>query len=141
MKTKVKWIVLFICVVSFLAIAENVWNQEIMMADIIGYKIISTILISDFMTPIAKVITNFGGAICLISIAIILLLIIKNKKIGLSICLNLVIATALNILLKNILQRPRPNEFRLINESGYSFPSGHSMISMAFYRIFNIFDI
>ena len=141
MKTKLKWLVLFICVVSFLAIAENVWNQEIMMADIIGYKIISTILISDFMTPIAKVITNFGGAIFLISIAIILLLIIKNKKIGLSICLNLVIATALNILLKNILQRPRPTEFRLINESGYSFPSGHSMISMAFYRIFNIFDI
>ena len=136
-----KWIILFIAIIAFLAIAENVWNKEMMVIDIEGYKIISTILISDFMTPIAKVITNFGGAIFLISIAIILLLIIKNKKIGLSICLNLVIATALNILLKNILQRPRPTEFRLINESGYSFPSGHSMISMAFYRIFNIFDI
>ena len=32
-----------------------------------------------------------------------------------------------------ILQRPRPIEFKIINETGYSFPSGHSMISMAFY--------
>ena len=31
------------------------------------------------------------------------------------------------------MQRPRPTEFRLIEETGYSFPSGHSMISLAFY--------
>ena len=37
------------------------------------------------------------------------------------------------ILLKNILQRPRPTEYRIIEETGYSFPSGHSMVSMAFY--------
>ena len=43
------------------------------------------------------------------------------------------ISTGLNLLLKNIVQRPRPNEFRLIDETGYSFPSGHSMVSMAFY--------
>ena len=125
-----KWIILFIAIIAFLAITENVWNKEMMVIDIEGYKVISTILISDFMTPIAKVITNFGGAIALSLIAIISLITIKNKKIGLSICLNLIIATALNILLKNILQRPRPTEFRLINESGYSFPSGHSMISI-----------
>lgn len=43
------------------------------------------------------------------------------------------IITVLNQLLKNILQRPRPTEFRIIEETGYSFPSGHSMTSMAFY--------
>ena len=58
---------------------------------------------------------------------------IKNKKIGVSIFSNLVIITALNQLLKNILQRPRPTEFRIVEETGYSFPSGHSMVSMAFY--------
>ena len=128
-----KWLLLFICIIAFLAIAENVWNKEIMKMDVLGYKIISNLLISDVVTPVAKVITNFGGAIALSLIAIISLITIKDKKIGLSICLNLIIATALNILLKNILQRPRPTEFRLINESGYSFPSGHSMVSMAFY--------
>ena len=45
----------------------------------------------------------------------------------------MVIITVLNQLLKRILQRPRPTEFRIIEETGYSFPSGHSMVSMAFY--------
>ena len=31
------------------------------------------------------------------------------------------------------MQRPRPTEYRIIEETGYSFPSGHSMVSMAFY--------
>ena len=128
-----KWIILFICLVGFLDLAEDVFNKEIMKGDIIGYKIISTFLISDFITPIAKVITNLGSAVFLIALTIILIIVIKNKKIGLSIFLNLSFVTILNQLLKRILQRPRPNEFRIIEETGYSFPSGHSMVSMAFY--------
>ena len=128
-----KWIILFICLIGFLALAEDVFNKEIMNGDIIGYKIISTFLISDFTTPIAKFITNFGGAIFLIVVTIVLFILIKNKKIRLSIFSNLVIITILNQLLKRILQRPRPTEYRIIEETGYSFPSGHSMISMAFY--------
>lgn len=124
---------LFICLVGFLAITEDVFNKEIMNGDIIGYKIISKFLISDFATTIAKFTTNFGGTIFLIVLTIILCVIIKNKKIGLSIFSNIVIITILNQLLKRILQRPRPTEFRIVEETGYSFPSGHSMVSMAFY--------
>ena len=132
-KKSFKWLVLFIALIGFLALAEDVFNKEIMNGDIIGYKIISTLLISNFATPIAKFITNFGGAIFLITLTVILFILIKNKKIGLSIFSNLVIITGLNQLLKRILQRPRPTEFRIIEETGYSFPSGHSMVSMAFY--------
>ena len=128
-----KWIILFICLIGFLALAEDVFNKEIMNGDIIGYKFISTFLISDFATPIAKFITNFGGAIFIAVVAIFLAIIIKNKKIAISILANLVIITGLNQLLKRILQRARPTEYRIIQETGYSFPSGHSMISMAFY--------
>ena len=128
-----KWIILFVCLIGFLALAEDVFNKELMKGDVIGYKLISTYLISDFATPIAKFITNFGGAIFLISIAIILFVAIKNKKTGATVVTNLVIITIINQLLKRILQRPRPEEFRIINETGYSFPSGHSMVSMAFY--------
>ena len=128
-----KWIVLFICLIGFLELAEDVFNKEIMNGDIIGYKIISTFLISDFATPIAKFITNFGGAIFLVILTIVLFILIKDKKIGISIFSNLAIITILNQLLKRILQRPRPTEFRIIEETVYSFPSGHSMISMAFY--------
>ena len=128
-----KWIILFICLIGFLALAEDVFNKEIMNGDIIGYKMVSTFLISDFATPIAKFITNLGGAIFLIGLTALLIILIKNKKIGLSIFTNLVIVTGLNQLLKRILQRPRPTEFRIVEETGYSFPSGHSMVSMAFY--------
>ncbi len=128
-----RWILLFICLIGFLALAEDVFNKEIMNGDIIGYNLVSTFLISDFATPIAKFITNFGGAIFLITLMFTLFLLIKDKRIGLSIFLNLAIVTTLNQLLKRILQRPRPTEYRIIEETGYSFPSGHSMISMAFY--------
>lgn len=132
-KKNLKWVVLFICLVGFLALAEDVFNKEIMYGDIIGYKLISTFLISDFVTPIAKFITNFGGAIFLSIATVMLFLFIKNKKIGLSIISNIVIIAVLNQLLKRILQRPRPTEFIIVEETGYSFPSGHSMVSMAFY--------
>ena len=128
-----KWIILFICLIGFCALAEDVFNKEIMKGDIIGYKIISTFLISDFATPIAKFITNFGGAIFLVIATITLFIVIKNKKIGISILSNVAIVTVLNQLIKRILQRPRPTEYRLIEETGFSFPSGHSMVSMAFY--------
>lgn len=128
-----KWIILFVCLIGFLALAEDVFNKEIMIGDIVGYKIISILLISDFATPIAKFITNLGGAIFLIVLTVLLFILIKNKKIGASILGNLVIVTALNQLLKVILHRPRPTEYRIIEAIGYSFPSGHSMVSMAFY--------
>ena len=132
-KKRVKYIVIFICLIGFLEIAENVWQNEIMKLDIIGYNFISKYIISDFITPIAKVITNFAGIFVLIGISIISLIIIKNKKIGLAIFSNLGLSALLNFILKNIIQRPRPTEFRIIDEKGYSFPSGHSMVSMAFY--------
>ena len=136
-----KWIVLFICLIGFLALAEDVFNKEIMNGDIVGYKLVSTFLISDFATPIAKFITNFGGAIFIIILTVVLFVLIKNKKIGISIISNLVIITAINQILKRIVQRPRPTEYRKIEETGYSFPSGHSMVSMAFngYLIYLIY--
>ena len=139
MKTKeivsknIKWIILFICILITVLIAEDVMEKEIMEINTIGYKIMSEHIISEEVTPIAKVITEFGGAIFLITLSIILLIVIKNKKIGILIWINLVISTIINQVLKNIIQRPRPTEFRIINQNGYSFPSGHSMASMTFY--------
>lgn len=41
----------------------------------------------------------------------------------------------LNLLLKNLFERARPEMFRVIDETGYSFPSGHAMVSLCFYGI------
>ena len=132
-KKNFKQILFFLCIILFLAFAEDVFTKEIMQGDVIGYKFISTYMINDKLTPIIKVITNFGGAIVLGVITLLILIVIKNKRIGIGVLINLCTATGLNLILKSILQRPRPTEFKIINETGYSFPSGHSMISMAFY--------
>lgn len=47
--------------------------------------------------------------------------------------LNFIGVYLLNFLIKNIIERPRPVGINLITESGFSFPSGHAMVSMAFY--------
>lgn len=132
-KKNLKWLILLVCLVGFFKLAEDVFSKEILQADVVGYELISSLFISDFATPIAKLITNFGGALVLIGTTIILVISIKNRRIGLSIIINLGIVTGLNIALKQIVQRPRPTEYRIVNETGYSFPSGHSMVSMAFY--------
>lgn len=103
-KKNLKWFILLIGLIIFLELAEDVFSKEILKADMIGYELISSFLISDFATPIAKFITNFGGVLVLVVTTIILFIIIKNKKIGLSIFANLCMITGLNVLLKQIVQ-------------------------------------
>lgn len=131
-----KWIIVFFCLLAFLAIAEDVFNQDIMKCDTFAYNIIVKQMRFDFLTVIMKVITNFGSAISIIIISLLSVIFIKDKKVSASVIINIILVTILNQVLKNILQRPRPDGFRLISESGYSFPSGHSMVSMAFYGLF-----
>lgn len=128
-----KSIICFVCIILFLALAENVFNNEIMKGDVIGYQFVSNYLIKDNVTPIMKGITWCGSAICLILVSFLSFFILKNKKTSIFVWINLISITILNQALKFILHRPRPTDFRIIEESGYSFPSGHSMASMAFY--------
>ncbi len=128
-----KSIICFVCIILFLALAENVFNNEIMKGDVIGYQFVSNYLIKDNVTPIMKGITWCGSAICLILVSFLSFFIFKNKKTSIFVWINLISITILNQVLKFILHRPRPTDFRIIEESGYSFPSGHSMASMAFY--------
>lgn len=127
------WIILSICLIITLSITEDIFEQEIMKCDTIAYNIFDVFLRNHYITNFMVVITNLGGAFVLIGISIFSFVFIKNKNYSLFIFLNLIIITILNQFLKFVIQRPRPDGYRLIAESGYSFPSGHSMISMAFY--------
>ena len=71
-------LILFMCLVLFLALAEDVFNHEIMKGDIIGYNLISAYLINDSFTPIMKIITWFGSVTCLVPLTLILF--VLNKK-------------------------------------------------------------
>lgn len=50
---------------------------------------------------------------------------------GVAICLSG--GAILNYLLKNLFERARPDAFQMVAASGYSFPSGHAMVSIYFY--------
>ena len=128
-----KWLICFICLFCFLLLAEDVFTKEIIQIDDIVYKFIASHFISNSLTPIVKIITFFGSAIWIVIFTIILFVIIRNKRQNILLGTNLCIVTIINQILKHIFKRSRPTEFRIIDESGYSFPSGHSMVSMAFY--------
>lgn len=132
-KKHYKAVTISICMLITLEIVFKLLRNEIMQKDVIGYNLISTYLISDFATPIAKFITWFGSVIGLLSLTILFLVLIKNKLIGWLMVLNISMTAILNQLLKFIVQRPRPVGYRLVEEKGFSFPSGHSMASTAFY--------
>lgn len=89
---------------------------------------------NDNLTIFFKIISNFASPIVLLLITV-LSAFLKDKKYFRIISLNLIIVTVLNQLLKIIFSRPRPFDM-IIKEIGYSFPSGHSMASMAFYGLF-----
>ena len=129
-----KWIIFFLFFVIFLAIAEDVFEQEIFEFDSVVYNFLVNNR-NEVLNNFFKIITQFGSALVLIIITILCVIFIRDKKYKILIPANLITIVIINIVLKNFFLRPRPNELRLIEETGYSFPSGHAMASTAFYGL------
>ena len=142
-KTKniIKWILCAITAILAIVITINVKNGKILELDLNIYKFFSENIINDKLTPIVKIITHIGGAKIVLVLTVVAIILIKGLKNKLFLLTGIVGTAGLNVVLKHIIQRERPNINRLIPEKGYSFPSGHSMMSMAFYGmlIFLIF--
>lgn len=85
--------------------------------------------------------TDVGSAYIYGVLAVMVLAILALRKrwneFG-ALLLSLAGAGFLNFLLKNLFERARPDMFRVISESGYSFPSGHAMVSLCFYGMLAI---
>ena len=83
-----------------------------------------------------KFITSFGNtATIFILLFVVVWLLIKmvgNKKLAVVFLVSLVGNALFNQLIKLIIRRERPIN-SLIEIGGFSFPSGHAMVSMAFY--------
>ena len=86
------------------------------------------------ITKFVIIYTDVIGIYIPIIISIICLVLYKKNTLNIFVPLNLAIITITNQILKIIIARPRP-EGALISETGYSFPSGHSMVSSAFYGL------
>lgn len=132
MKKNLKWIVCFCCLLVFIILSILVLTKKDIYLDSFVYNFISK-HISNNLTFVVKNLTHISSAIIVILITIIVLIFFKNKKYGVYMGLNLILITFFQIVLKNIFTRNRPIDINLIEESGYSFPSGHSLTAMAFY--------
>lgn len=130
-----KIIILTISIFVFALILRDVYYYEITKYDNWAYRVFVENMRSDYMTSIMKTITILGSGLVLVIIVILMFIFLKNKKHSLLALINLVTITILNNILKIIVQRPRPSGYNLINEKSNSFPSGHSMISTAFYGL------
>lgn len=129
-----KYIILALCLILLLVIMYNVALNRNLNIDSLFYNLISNIK-SESVTNIMLYITYLGSAYVIVVIIIILLIIVKNKKLKYILVINTVVNLLLNQILKRIFLRQRPLSINIIEESGYSFPSGHSMVSMAFYGL------
>lgn len=116
----------------FLEILDGIFENDIWKFDDFIYRYVSK-PINPILTNIFKVFTNIGSGFVLIPVCILSFVFIKEKIKPIFITTNFLMSALLNFILKNVFERPRPVQYRLINASGYSFPSGHSMVSMAFY--------
>jgi len=125
-------IISLLAILVFIAVINIVFVLELNILDDIN------IVHSDSMLFIFKRVTRLGDWYFLILMTLGTLF-LKNKKIFKYTAINLGLITLLNQFLKIIIKRPRPIGFDIIDVSGYSFPSGHAMVGMAFYGLFIYF--
>lgn len=87
------------------------------------------------LNTLLEAITYCGNTASIITLTLVLLALPQTRiRYGLPIFIADVLTTALKVVVKNLIARPRPDAiYFLVPESGYSFPSGHSITSIAVY--------
>jgi len=91
------------------------------------------------LTSVAIIITDLGSAYIEIGLLLLvgafLFFRLKHTWETVLLSISLIGAWLLNTILKTIFQRARPDIVHLVQAGGYSFPSGHAMVSTAVYGV------
>lgn len=130
---KFRIIIVCLCLLLFSVILFNVCKYGVLDIDNNIYNFISKNIMNDTLSSILKCVTHLGGVAFIVLLGVLCFMFCKKNR--WFITFDLVGCTVINQTIKHIVRRPRPNVLRLVSESGYSFPSGHSMISVAFYGL------
>ena len=114
---------------------ETLWSHEMDLLDSVIIWLVQYYA-SPFWDKIMLTFTAVGSAYCFGLIGMLLLGLLLycrrwHEGAVLSVCLGGSIL--LNLLLKNIFARPRPDVLPIVSAVGYSFPSGHAMVALCFY--------
>lgn len=130
----IRWAILLLSLIILIYIVRSLLQKDIANFDNAVYSFVAS-FISEPLTDIALVITTLGSAYVILPLCLILIIVFWKKIEATAISINLIISFLANQILKRIVARPRPTEYRIVEELGYSFPSGHSMVGMAFYGL------
>lgn len=130
-----RYIVVAVALVLFVALLQEVRSSEILRLDMDAYSFFVLRLRRPWLTSIMEGFSSLSSPIVIAAMFLMVAAFAPGRRPGLCAAVNLVCVVLINQVLKYIVHRPRPDGFRLISEVGYSFPSGHSMVSMAFYGL------
>ena len=120
--------------VLFALIAYSISSREVLTFDTVIREWVYGIR-NDVLTPVLKVITYSGNWQSVTLICFILLIIPRLRlSFGIPISLTALICNFIQDSLKTTFQRIRPDvSLHLIEQGGFSFPSGHSFTNFVFY--------
>lgn len=118
----------------FFKLTEDVFEKNVFAVDTLLTNIIYA-LRSPFATQVMSFITFLGSPLFLLVLSslVVLFLLTKRRKDALIYSGILYSGIVLNLILKLIIHRPRPDYLPIVNESSFSFPSGHAMNSFVFF--------
>ncbi len=90
---------------------------------------------SETLMPAIKAVTYMGSWQTIVALCIVMLAVGPLRvKYGIPASAGALAVTIINRMIKNIVQRARPEDIvHLVDEGGFSFPSGHAAASMFFY--------
>lgn len=130
-----KYIVGITSIILFIIVTIFVLTNTINVFDDIIYNLVLKLRDNSFIDIFLKTITKLGDTIPTIIIVLLLVLFLKKEYKYLLIISEAVTLVA-NQVLKHLIQRARPPLIeRLIEQNGYSYPSGHSMMALCLYGI------
>lgn len=143
MKKRDKIIILF--AFAWLITLVISFKMDVNFFEKYDYNILSFIGKNTHLTSFYRFITFFGNTTTYFYIFIpvgIWMISRKKGKKFIYILAAILIATLIMVTIKNTVRRIRPIDFFIIQQGGYSFPSGHSIVSAATYwTILGINDI
>ena len=127
-------ILITVVILTFLFLSQSYSN----LLKTFDLKIIGLIqsLENKYLTVFYQMITNIADTYQSIVITVLLVIFLYTKKYNreaLFLAITMSICGIAMPLLKNIFSRERPNFYRLIEISGYSFPSGHTTAATTMY--------
>jgi len=136
MNKKIKILTIVLPIILFLFIAFFLYADFMAHFEGLVYEE-SVEHMSPALTAIVKLITAMGSREFVILICFTLFAVpYLRKRYALPISAAVILSLLLNLLFKSIFARSRPDILMLAQETSYSFPSGHSMVSMTLYGAF-----